>query len=175
MYSNFSSVWIQQMCLYVCAKEEGNKIYAQQSFLTYISPLIGDSQLKRVSTEGIDSSTSRPLQNTDPSHLEKFWVKHILHKSNSVSKIRLKYINNISGDIQEKTEKLLSKDMKIFRIKTYTFVTVIKCNEFCQAEVRLEGMLFHFKLCIFLKLWTSQPIPLVDQWCNVEIFNEHYY
>ena len=69
------------MCLYVCAKEEGNKIYAQQSFLTYISPLIGDSQLKRVSTEGIDSSTSRPLQNTDPSHLEKFWVKHILHKN----------------------------------------------------------------------------------------------
>ena len=65
-------------------------------------------------------------------------------------------------DIQEKTEKLLSKDMKIFRIKTYTFVTVIKCNEFCKDEVRLEGML-DLKLCIFLKLWTSQPIPLVSR------------
>ena len=65
-------------------------------------------------------------------------------------------------DIQEKTDKLLSKDMKIFRIKTYTFVTVIKSNEYCEDEVRLEGML-HFKLCIFLKLWTSQPIPLVSR------------
>ena len=52
--------------------------------------------------------------------------------------------------------------MKIFRIKTYTFVTVIKSNEYCEDEVRLEGML-HFKLCIFLKLWTSQPIPLVSR------------
>ena len=52
-------------------------------------------------------------------------------------------------DIQENKEHLLSKDFKIFRMKWYTFVTPIKCNEFCQAEVRLEGML-DFKLCIFL-------------------------
>ena len=52
-------------------------------------------------------------------------------------------------DIQENKRHLLSKDFKIFRMKPYTFVTPIKCNEFCEAEVRLEGML-HFKLCIFL-------------------------
>ena len=51
------------------------------TFLTYISPLVADIQLKTVSTEGIDLSTSRPLQDTDPSHLEKFWVKHILHRN----------------------------------------------------------------------------------------------
>ena len=43
--------------------------------LTYISPLIPDTQLK---TEGIESSTSRQPQDTDPSHLEKFLAKHIL-------------------------------------------------------------------------------------------------
>ena len=53
-------------------------------------------------------------------------------------------------DIEENKEHLLSKDFKISRMKPYTFVTRIKCNEFCQAEVRLEGML-HFKQCIFLK------------------------
>ena len=48
------------------------------TFLTYISPLIPDIQLKTVSTEAIDSSTSRQSQDTDPSHLEKFLAKHIL-------------------------------------------------------------------------------------------------
>ena len=69
------------------------------------------------------------------------------------------YKNNIFRDIEESTQQLLSKDANIFRIKASTFVTVIKCNEFSEAEVRLEGML-HFKLCI---LWTSQPIPLVSR------------
>ena len=63
-----------------------------------------------------------------------------------VTQIYKKYLT----DIQENKHDLLSKDLKIFRMKPYTFVTRIKCNEFCQAEVRLEGMLFHFKLCIFL-------------------------
>ena len=48
------------------------------TFLTYISPLIPDTQLKTVSTEGIDSSTSRQSQDIQPSHLEKFLAKHIL-------------------------------------------------------------------------------------------------
>ena len=48
------------------------------TFLTYISPLNPDTQLKTVSTEGIDSSTSRQSQDRDPSHLEKFLAKHIL-------------------------------------------------------------------------------------------------
>ena len=68
------------------------------------------------------------------------------------------YINNISGTLK-RAQQLLSKDANIFRIKASTFVTVIKCNEFSEAEVRLEGML-HFKLCI---LWTSQP----THWCHV--------
>ena len=51
-------------------------------------------------------------------------------------------------DIQHNTEQLLSKDIKIFRMKKYTFVTVITCNEFSEAEVRLEGKL-HFKLYFF--------------------------
>ena len=50
------------------------------TFLTYISPLIRDNQLKTVVIEGIDLSTSTPLQDTDASHLQKFWVKHILHR-----------------------------------------------------------------------------------------------
>ena len=45
------------------------------TFLTYISPLIPDTQLK---TEGIDSSTSRQSQDRETSHLERFLAKHIL-------------------------------------------------------------------------------------------------
>ena len=45
-------------------------------------------------------------------------------------------------DIQENTQQLLSKDIKIFLIKPFTFVTLIRCNELCQAEVRHEGMLY---------------------------------
>ena len=48
------------------------------TFLTYISPLIPDTELKTVSTEGIDSSTSRQSQDRDISHLESFLAKHIL-------------------------------------------------------------------------------------------------
>ena len=48
---------------------------------TYISPLIPDTRLKTLSTGGIDSSTSIQPQDTDPSHLEKFFDKHILHSS----------------------------------------------------------------------------------------------
>ena len=40
--------------------------------------MIADTQLKTVSTEGLDSSTSRESQDTQPSHLEKFLAKHIL-------------------------------------------------------------------------------------------------
>ena len=53
-------------------------------------------------------------------------------------------------DIQDNTQQLLSKDIKIFRMKQYTFVTAIRCNEFSEAEVRLEGML-HFKLYLFIR------------------------
>ena len=48
------------------------------TFLTYISPLIADTQLKTVSTECIDSSISRQSQDRDSSHLERFLAKHIL-------------------------------------------------------------------------------------------------
>ena len=65
-------------------------------------------------------------------------------------------------EIQDNTQQLLSKDIQIYRMKPYTFVTVIRCNEFSEAEVRLEGML-HFKLCIFLNLRTSEP----THWCRV--------
>ena len=41
-------------------------------------PLIPDTELKTVSTEGIDSSTSRQSQDRDTSHLESFLAKHIL-------------------------------------------------------------------------------------------------
>ena len=51
------------------------------TFLTYIFPLIPDTQLKTVSTEGIDSSTSRPLQDTDPLYLEKFLIRHVLNSN----------------------------------------------------------------------------------------------
>ena len=61
-------------------------------------------------------------------------------------------------DIQENTQQLLSKEIKIFQMKRYTFVTLIRCNEFSEAEVRLEAML-HFKLYLFIH--TSQPTSLV--------------
>ena len=51
------------------------------TFLTYISPLSPDTQLKTVSTECIDPSTSRQSQDKDPSHLEKFLAKHILEST----------------------------------------------------------------------------------------------
>ena len=51
------------------------------TFLTYISPLIPDTQLKTVSTKGIGSSTSRPLQDTDLFYLEKFLIKHVLNSN----------------------------------------------------------------------------------------------
>ena len=46
-------------------------------FAIYIH-LTADTLLKTLSIEGIDSSTSRQLQDTGPSHLEKLLVKHIL-------------------------------------------------------------------------------------------------
>ena len=52
-------------------------------------------------------------------------------------------------DIEDNTQELFSKDIKIFRIKPYTFVPVLSYNEFSEAEVRVEGML-HFKLFINL-------------------------
>ena len=51
------------------------------TFLTYISPLSPDTQLKTVSTEGMNSSTSMQPQDTDPSNLEQFLAKHILDSS----------------------------------------------------------------------------------------------
>ena len=48
------------------------------TFLTFVSPLIPDTELKKVTTEGIDSSTSRQSQDRDTSHLETFLAKHIL-------------------------------------------------------------------------------------------------
>ena len=51
------------------------------TFLIYISPLIPDTQLKTLSIEGIDSSNSRPLQDTDAFYLEKFLIKHILNSN----------------------------------------------------------------------------------------------
>ena len=51
------------------------------TFLTYISPLSPDTQLKTVSAESIDPSTSRQSQDKDPSHLEKFLAKHILEST----------------------------------------------------------------------------------------------
>ena len=48
------------------------------TFLTYISPLIPDTQLKTLSTEGIDSSTSRQSQDTQSSQVEKYLAQHIL-------------------------------------------------------------------------------------------------
>ena len=65
-------------------------------------------------------------------------------------------------DFQENTQQLLSKDIKIFQMKLYKFITIIRWNEFSEAEVRLEGML-HFKLCIFFNLRTSLPTPLVSR------------
>ena len=51
------------------------------TFLTHISPFIADTQLKTISIEGIDSSASRPLQDTDAFHMEKFLVKHMLNSN----------------------------------------------------------------------------------------------
>ena len=40
--------------------------------------MTADTLFKTLSIEGIDLSTSRQPQNTDPSHLEKLFAKHIL-------------------------------------------------------------------------------------------------
>ena len=58
-----------------------NASYWNAFLWTYISLLIPDTRLKTVSTEGIDSSTSRPLQDTDPFYLEKFLIKHVLNSN----------------------------------------------------------------------------------------------
>ena len=78
-----------------------------------------------------------------------FNIFHHLSLSAPVSKIcyfftmPTQIYKNDFRDIQDNTEQLLSKDIKIFQMKKYTFVTVITCNEFSEAEVRLEGKL-HF-------------------------------
>ena len=51
------------------------------TFFTYIFPWIPDTHLKTVSTEGIGSSTSRPLQDTYLFYLEKFLIKHVLNSN----------------------------------------------------------------------------------------------
>ena len=60
------------------------------TLLTYIFHLIPDTQLKTLSTEGLDSSTSRQSQDTQPSHQENFLAKHILDSTQGMLTVLLR-------------------------------------------------------------------------------------
>ena len=84
-------------------------------------------------------------------------IWHLLFKKSvSFAQCRLKYIINISGRFKRTHSNYFPRTSKYF-----TFVTLIRCNEFSEAEVRHEGML-HFKVCIFL-----YALQNPSHWCYV--------
>ena len=123
------------------------------TFLTYISPLIPDTQLPTVSTEGIDSSSSRQRQDTDPSHLERFLAKHILDSTQQgMSSVLIRMDD--SGYLRDMKKITLEENIFILRnfiIKTPTQACVVKseghqnttgpCSELTKTKLkeRLEG------------------------------------
>ena len=86
------------------------------------SPTSPDTQLKTVSTEGIDSSTSRQPHDTDPSHLEKLLAKHILDSTKEgMSSVLLRM--DVSGFLDNMKKIILEENLftqTIFVIKKQT-------------------------------------------------------
>ena len=65
--------------------------------------------------------------------------------------------------IELTTRDLLSSKVQIFRLKEYTFAIPITPDELHEAEVRLEGMLFHFLNRHFKTNALQKPTPLVSR------------
>ena len=86
------------------------------------SPTSPDTQSKTVSTEGIDSSTSRQPHDTDPSHLEKFLAQHILDSTKEgMSSVLLRM--DVSGFLDDM--KKITLEEKLF---TQTNFVIKKAN-----------------------------------------------
>ena len=123
------------------------------TFLTYISPLSPDTQLKTVSTEGMNSSTSMQPQDTDPSNLEQFLAKHILDSSlEGMSSVLVRM--DRSGFLHDMKKITLENNLftlRNFIIKKQTQVYHVKsegyqntsdpCSEFTKSKLkeRLQG------------------------------------
>ena len=123
------------------------------TFLTYISPLSPDTQLKTVSTEGMNSSTSMQPQDTDPSNLEQFLAKHILDSSlEGMSSVLVRM--DRSGFLHDMKKITLENNLftlRNFIIKKRTQVYHVKsegyqntsdpCSEFTKSKLkeRLQG------------------------------------
>ena len=123
------------------------------TFLTYISPLSPNTQLKTVSTEGMNSSTSMQPQDTDPSNLEQFLAKHILDSSlEGMSSVLVRM--DRSGFLQDMKKITLENNLftlRNFIIKKQTQVYHVKsegyqntsdpCSEFTKSKLkeRLQG------------------------------------
>ena len=85
----------------------------------------------------------------------------LFKKSVTFSQCRLKYIKNISGTFKRTHSNYFPRTWKYFGWN-YKFLTIIRCNEFSEAEVRLEGML-HLKLYLF-KLTDFRTHPIGVRW-----------
>ena len=123
------------------------------TFLTYISPLSPNTQLKTVSTEGVNSSTSMQPQDTDPSNLEQFLAKHILDSSlEGMSSVLVRM--DRSGFLHDMKKITLEDNLftlRNFVIKKQTQVYPVKsegyqstsapCSEFTNTKLkeRLQG------------------------------------
>ena len=74
---------------------------------------------------------------------EQVWIMFINMFIN-LHKLLVLIFKSYFRDIELTTRDLLSSKVQIFRLKEYTFAIPITPDELHEAEVRLEGMLFHF-------------------------------
>ena len=123
------------------------------TFLTYISPLSPDTQLKTVSTEGMNSSTSMPPQDTDPSNLEQFLAKHILDSSlEGMSSVLVRMDRSgFLHDMKKITLEdnlftlrnfVIKKQSQVYPVKSEGYQnTSAPCSEFTKTKLkeRLQG------------------------------------
>ena len=123
------------------------------TFLTYISPLSPDTQLKTVSTEGMNSSTSMQPQDTDPSNLEQFLAKHILDSSlEGMSSVLVRMDRSgFLHDMKKITLEdnlftlrnfVIKKQSQVYPVKSEGYQnTSAPCSEFTKTKLkeRLQG------------------------------------
>ena len=78
--------------------------------------MTADTLFKTLSIEGIDLSTSRQPQNTDPSHLEKLLAKHILDSTKEgISSVHLRMDG--SGFLHD--IKKMTLEEKVFTLRNF--------------------------------------------------------
>ena len=123
------------------------------TFLTYISPLSPDTQLKTVSTECMNSSTSMQPHDTDPSNLEQFLAKHILDSSlEGMSSVLVRMDRSgFLHDMKKITLEdnlftlrnfVIKKQSQVYPVKSEGYQsTSAPCSEFTKTKLkeRLQG------------------------------------